>query len=93
MELIEPYKEIWSKRYIGQVGLSESVGKLYALFKLLIPGSESDDLMSTQKVEEILWWLVVLTQKTEEHLWHSEIIITRGGSNFRGFRGPLKPGK
>jgi hypothetical protein len=31
------------------------VGKLYGLFKLLIPGSESDDLMSTQKTEEIVW--------------------------------------
>jgi len=54
LELIEPYKEIWSKRYIEQVGLSESVGKLYGLFKLLIPGSESDDLVSTQKIEEIV---------------------------------------
>ncbi|CAG2189907.1 unnamed protein product [Mytilus edulis] len=52
LELMEPYKEVWHKRYVVNVGLSESVGKLQNVFKLLVPGSDSEGLMTQQNHDD-----------------------------------------
>ena len=49
---METYKEVWNERYMQHVGLAESVGKLNGLFKILVPGTDTAELMAT-KMENV----------------------------------------